>query len=62
MQIVYRNLFLLSNNYKTKKGEGIMKKTSQETNKKKEIIGFRKACKANGTGLSHYILVDSSKK
>jgi len=39
-----------------------MKKISQETNKKKEIIGFRKACKAKGTGLSHYILVDSSKK
>ncbi|MHB1377864.1 MAG: modified peptide precursor CbpA [Candidatus Humimicrobiaceae bacterium] len=39
-----------------------MKKMSQETSEKKEIIGFRKTCKAKGTGLSHYILVDSSKK
>ena len=56
------SLLLDFNNYKTQKGEDVMKKTSQETNKKKEIIGFRKACKAKGTGLSHYILVDSSKK
>lgn len=25
---------------------------------KKDVIGYRKACKANGTGLSHYILLD----
>lgn len=26
---------------------------------KKEIIAYRKKCKANGTGLSHYILMDT---
>lgn len=30
-----------------------MKKTE-----KKDVIAFRKACKASGTGLSHYILMD----
>ncbi len=25
---------------------------------KKEVIAFRKSCKATGTGLSHYILMD----
>lgn len=24
----------------------------------KDLISYRKACKANGTGLSHYILMD----
>ncbi len=28
----------------------------------KEIIAFRKACKASGTGLSHYILMDGKTK
>jgi modified peptide precursor CbpA len=26
--------------------------------KKPVVIAFRKACKADGTGLSHYILMD----
>lgn len=30
-----------------------MKKSSQE------VIAYRKACKADGTGLSHYILMGS---
>ena len=33
-----------------------MKKT------KKEVIAYRKACKASGTGLSHYILLDKKSK
>ncbi|UCB57235.1 MAG: modified peptide precursor CbpA [Candidatus Omnitrophota bacterium] len=33
-----------------------MKKT--KVRKKKGIVAFRKKCKASGTGLSHYILLD----
>lgn len=29
---------------------------------KKDVIAFRKACKANGTGLSHYILLEKKSK
>ncbi|MCL4506868.1 MAG: modified peptide precursor CbpA [Chloroflexi bacterium] len=29
---------------------------------KKDVIAYRKACKANGTGLSHYILMDKKSK
>jgi modified peptide precursor CbpA len=25
---------------------------------KKDVIAYRKKCKANGTGLSHYVLLD----
>lgn len=28
---------------------------------KQEVIAYRKKCKANGTGLSHYILMDTKK-
>lgn len=28
---------------------------------KREIIAFRKTCKASGVGLSHYILIDEKK-
>jgi modified peptide precursor CbpA len=28
---------------------------------KKDIIAYRKACKASGTGLSHYILLGKKK-
>jgi modified peptide precursor CbpA len=28
----------------------------------KQIIAFRKACKASGTGLSHYILMETKPK
>lgn len=28
----------------------------------KEVIAYRKKCKPNGTGLSHYILVDKKEK
>ncbi|MHB1455356.1 MAG: modified peptide precursor CbpA [Armatimonadota bacterium] len=29
---------------------------------KKEVIAYRKVCKASGTGLSHYILLDKKSK
>jgi len=29
---------------------------------KKAIIAYRKKCKASGTGLSHYILMDNKAK
>ncbi len=29
---------------------------------KKDVIAYRKACKASGTGLSHYILLDKKAK
>ncbi len=29
---------------------------------KKEVIAVRKTCKARGTGLSHYVMMDSKKK
>jgi modified peptide precursor CbpA len=29
---------------------------------KKTVIAFRKSCRATGTGLSHYILVDGKGK
>ncbi len=28
----------------------------------KKVIAYRKSCKAKGTGLSHYILMDRKKK
>ena len=28
----------------------------------KDVIAIRKACKADGTGLSHYILMDKKSK
>jgi modified peptide precursor CbpA len=34
----------------------------KKENAKKDIIAFRKACKAEGTGLSHYILMDRKSK
>ncbi len=33
-------------------------KTAKKGKAKKEVIAFRKACDAKGTGLSHYILMD----
>jgi modified peptide precursor CbpA len=29
---------------------------------KKDVIAYRKSCKAEGTGLSHYILMDRKEK
>jgi modified peptide precursor CbpA len=34
------------------------KKTTKKGKAKLEVIAFRKACDAKGTGLSHYILMD----
>ncbi|MBS3921474.1 MAG: modified peptide precursor CbpA [Deltaproteobacteria bacterium] len=30
--------------------------------KGKDVIAYRKACKANGTGLAHYILLNKKTK
>lgn len=35
---------------------------TKSTKKNKEIIAVRKTCKAKGTGLSHYVMMDSEKK
>ena len=32
------------------------------TTAKKDVIAYRKTCKAKGTGLSHYILMDKKAK
>ncbi len=34
----------------------------KKNEKKKVVIASRKACKARGTGLSHYILMDKKAK
>jgi modified peptide precursor CbpA len=34
----------------------------KKSNKKKDVIATRKGCKATGTGLSHYVLMDAKKK
>jgi modified peptide precursor CbpA len=39
-----------------------MKKECKKKKKEKKVVGYRKSCKAKGTGLSHYILVDNTKK
>jgi modified peptide precursor CbpA len=39
-----------------------MKKKGKKKVEEKKIVGYRKSCKAKGTGLSHYILVDNTKK
>jgi modified peptide precursor CbpA len=33
-----------------------------KTKKTQNIIATRKTCKAKGTGLSHYVMMDSAKK
>jgi len=39
-----------------------MKKEARKVAQKKDVIAHRKACDANGTGLSHYILMDKKVK
>jgi modified peptide precursor CbpA len=39
-----------------------MKKEVKTKETKKPVIAFRKTCKAKGTGLSHYILMDKKAK
>ncbi len=34
----------------------------KKQNTKKDVIAFRKSCKAEGTGLSHYILMNKKGK
>jgi modified peptide precursor CbpA len=36
--------------------------TKAERKSKKDVIATRKTCKADGTGLSHYILMDKKAK
>ena len=36
--------------------------TQESAPKKKDVIAYRKTCKAKGTGLSHYILMDKKAK
>ena len=36
--------------------------TKQEKQVKEDVIAYRKGCKAEGTGLSHYILMDRKAK
>jgi modified peptide precursor CbpA len=33
-----------------------------EKTSKKEVIATRKTCKATGTGLSHYVMMEAPKK
>jgi modified peptide precursor CbpA len=35
---------------------------AKTSTKKKEIVATRKTCKATGTGLSHYVMMDAKKK
>jgi len=35
---------------------------TEKTSKKKEVIAIRKSCKATGTGLSHYVMMEAPKK
>ena len=39
-----------------------MKNTPKKATPKKDVIAYRKTCKAQGTGLSHYILMDKKAK
>ena len=34
----------------------------KKSKKKADVIAYRKSCKAKGTGLSHYILMDRKAK
>jgi len=34
----------------------------KQAREKEEVIAYRKGCKAEGTGLSHYILMDRKEK
>ncbi|MEI7958110.1 MAG: modified peptide precursor CbpA [Verrucomicrobiota bacterium] len=35
---------------------------TEKTSQKKEVIAIRKSCKATGTGLSHYVMMEAPKK
>ena len=50
-------LFLLHKNERRMDME-----TKQEKQAKEDVIAYRKGCKAEGTGLSHYILMDRKAK
>ena len=42
-------------------GREVIQVTKRKS-RKQVVIAYRKACKANGTGLSHYILVSNKSK
>ena len=42
--------------------KGYKMKKNEKKSVKKDVIASRKACKADGTGLSHYILMDKKTK
>jgi modified peptide precursor CbpA len=42
--------------------KGTAMKKNEKKNTKKDVIASRKACKTDGTGLSHYILMDKKTK
>jgi len=46
--------------HKTKGEEEKMEKSVK--GKERDVIAYRKRCKADGTGLSHYILMDKKGK
>lgn len=46
----------------TKLGTKTDAQKKNRTSKDKDIIAFRKRCSAEGTGLSHYILVSEKAK
>jgi modified peptide precursor CbpA len=46
-------------NCATKGGDSV--KTTKKSDAKRPIIATRKGCNANGTGLSHYVMMDSKK-
>jgi len=52
--LALRNPFFLCRNNTTKEGQAMSKKT--------KVIAHRRSCKAQGTGLSHYILMDKKAK
>jgi len=35
---------------------------AKTSTKKPEVVATRKSCKATGTGLSHYVMMDTKKK
>lgn len=43
--------------------KGCVMSDKEKTNtKEKDVIAYRKSCKAEGTGLSHYVLMDKKAK
>ena len=58
--VVCRSPFCFSG-WQAKENE-MKKQTTVKKQQQKDIIASRKRCKADGTGLSHYILMDRKSK